>query len=95
MVARQAPLSVGFSREEHWSESSFLSPGALPDPGIEPASPDGWQILYQLSHQGSCIMKEEAAETKKGLSEVGNEQCCRSQGRPCLKKTKSAAKRLN
>ena len=61
MVARQAPLSVGFSREEHWSESSFLSPGALPDPGIEPASPDGWQILYQLSHQGSCIMKEEAA----------------------------------
>ena len=33
-VARQAPLSMGFSRQEHWSEWPFLSPGDLPDPGI-------------------------------------------------------------
>ena len=34
-VARQAPLSMGFSREEYWSGLPFLSPGALPDLGIE------------------------------------------------------------
>ena len=38
-VARQAPLSVGFSRQEYWSGLPFLSPGNLPDPGIEPGSP--------------------------------------------------------
>ena len=38
-VARQAPLSVGFSREEHWSGLPFPSPGDLPDAGIELASP--------------------------------------------------------
>ena len=34
-VAHQAPLSMGFSRQEHWSGLPFLSPGALPDLGIE------------------------------------------------------------
>ena len=38
-VAHQAPLSTGFPRQEHWSGLPFPSPGALPDPGIEPASP--------------------------------------------------------
>ena len=38
-VARQAPLSMGFSRQEYWSGLPFLSPGDLPDPGIEPGSP--------------------------------------------------------
>ena len=33
----QAPLSMGFPRPEHWSVLPFLSPGDLPDPGIEPA----------------------------------------------------------
>ena len=37
-VARQAPLSVEFSRQEYWSGLPFLSPGDLPDPGIEPVS---------------------------------------------------------
>ena len=37
--ARQAPLSMGFSRQEHRSELPFPSPGYLPDPGIEPGSP--------------------------------------------------------
>ena len=37
-VARQAPLSVEFSRQEYWSGLPFLSPGNLPDPGIEPRS---------------------------------------------------------
>ena len=38
-VAYQAPLSMGFSRQEHWSGLPFPSPGDLPDPGIEPGSP--------------------------------------------------------
>ena len=33
------PLSMGFSREEYWSGYLFHSPGALPDPGIDPKSP--------------------------------------------------------
>ena len=36
---RQAPLSMGFSRQEYWSGLPFPSPGHLPDPGIEPRSP--------------------------------------------------------
>ena len=38
-VAHQSPLSMGFSRQEYWSELPFPSPGALPDPGVEPRSP--------------------------------------------------------
>ena len=38
-VARQAPPSMGFSRQECWSVLPFPSPGDLPDPGIEPGSP--------------------------------------------------------
>ena len=35
-VARQAPLPMGFSRQEYWSGLSCLPPGDLPDPGIKP-----------------------------------------------------------
>ena len=34
-VACQAPLSMEFSRQEHWSKLPFPTPGDLPDPGIE------------------------------------------------------------
>ena len=37
-IARQASLSMGFPRQEYWNGLSFLSPGDLPDPGIEPGS---------------------------------------------------------
>ena len=37
-VARQAPLSMGFSREEYWSGFPCPPPGELPDPGIKPTS---------------------------------------------------------
>ena len=37
-VARQPPLSLGFSRQEYWSGLPCLPPGDLPDPGIQPAS---------------------------------------------------------
>ena len=37
--SRQAPLSIGFSRQEYWSGLPFPSLGDLPDPGIEPGTP--------------------------------------------------------
>ena len=41
-TACQAPLSMGFFRQEYWSGLPFSSPGDLPDPGTEPTSP-AWQ----------------------------------------------------
>ena len=38
-VAHQAPLSMGFSRQEYWSGLPCPPPGDLPHPGIEPVSP--------------------------------------------------------
>ena len=38
-VARQTPLSMGFSRQGYWSRLPFPFPGDLLNPGIEPASP--------------------------------------------------------
>ena len=52
-VACQAPLSMGFSRQECWSGFPFPSPGDLLDPGIEPSLLHCRQILYQLSYEGS------------------------------------------
>ena len=38
-VAHQAPLSMGFSRQEYWNGLPFPSPGGLPDPATQPGSP--------------------------------------------------------
>ena len=38
-VARQAPVSMGFSRPEYWSGLLGPPPGDLPNPGIQPGSP--------------------------------------------------------
>jgi len=40
-IDHQASLSMGFSRQEDWSELPFSSPGDYPDPGMEPVSPAG------------------------------------------------------
>ena len=51
-VALQAPLPVGFPRQEQWSGLPFPSPGDLPNPGIKPMSP-AWQAdSLLLSHLG-------------------------------------------
>ena len=50
----QAPPSMGFSRQEYWSGSSFPPLGDLPNPGTDaesPVSPAGERILYPMSHQ--------------------------------------------
>ena len=50
-VARQPPLSTGFSRQEHWSGLPRPPPGDLPDPGIEPSSP----AFSYLSEIYECV----------------------------------------
>ena len=53
-VARQAPLSMGFSRQEYWSGLPFPSPGDLPDPGIEPRSPTLQADALTSASEGSA-----------------------------------------
>ena len=50
-VARQAPPSVGFSRQEYWIGLPFSSPGNLLDPGVEPEFPalQADSLLSELS----------------------------------------------
>ena len=54
-VSCQAPLSMGFSRQDYRSGLSFLSPGYLPDPGIKPVSPalagGFWVVSLPLSQK--------------------------------------------
>ena len=52
-VCRQAPLSMGFSRQEYWSGLPFPSPGNLPDQAITPRSPVWQTDSLPLSHLGS------------------------------------------
>ena len=68
-VAHQAPLSMGFSRQEYWSGLPFLSSGDLPDPGIDrsPAlqadsllpEPPGKPYIYNIVSV-SAIQQSEA-----------------------------------
>ena len=52
MVACQASLSMGLSRQECWSGLPFPSPEDLPNSGIEPGSPVLQADLYRLSYRG-------------------------------------------
>ena len=52
-VARQAPLSMGFSKQEYWSGLPLLSPEDLPNPGIEPWSPASQADSLPFELQGS------------------------------------------
>ena len=54
-AACQVPLSTGFSRTEYRSESPFLSPGDLPDPGTKPRSPGLQADSLPSELQGSSI----------------------------------------
>ena len=64
-VAHQAPLSMGFSRQEYWSGFPFPSLEDLPDPGIKPRSPtlQADSFLYEL--QGSSRGFKDGPHQKK------------------------------
>ena len=51
-VAHQAPLSVGFSRQEYWSRLTFPSPGVFLTRDLKLGLLHCRQILYQLSYKG-------------------------------------------
>jgi len=55
-VAHQAPLSLGFSRQEYWSGLPFPSPGDLPHPGIEPGSDRGFANIFYHSLCCYCVL---------------------------------------
>ena len=57
-AAHQAPMFMGFSRQEYWSGLSCSPPGDLPDQGIKPGSPVAPELLADflpLSHWGSPL----------------------------------------
>ena len=64
-VASQAPLPMGFSRQENWSGLPFPPSGDLPNPGIEPASPAlqadslPTELLGKLVNQLYCDLKKD------------------------------------
>ena len=58
--ACQAPLSMGFSRQEYWSGLPFPSPGDLPNPGIEHGSPkqcSNYRTIALISHTSKVMLK--------------------------------------
>ena len=57
MLAHQAPLSLGFSRQEHWSGLPFPLPGDLPNPEIKPASPALASGFFTMRHLGSLMLQ--------------------------------------
>ena len=60
-VTGQAPLSMGFSRQEYWSGLSCPPPGDLSDPGIKPMAPEAPELQadsLRLSHWGSFMYRQ-------------------------------------
>ena len=58
MLDRQAPLSVGFPRQEYWGGLPFSSPGDLPNPGIEPVSPALAGIFFTTEPPGKLTERD-------------------------------------
>ena len=69
-VAHQAPLPMGFSRQEYWNRLPFLPPGDLHNPGMEPEAPvspalqtTGFLALWAIRETLSFIQKEKIASS--------------------------------
>ena len=58
-VAHQAPLSMGFSRQEYWSGLRFPSPRDFPDLGIKPGSPalQAYSLLSEPQLLKLCLVQ--------------------------------------
>ena len=70
----QAPLSVGFSRQESWSGVPCLSPGDLPQSWIEPGSPALQADTLTSEPPGKPLVDEPVITLKSGLSQALNDQ---------------------
>ena len=70
-VARQAPLSMGFSRQEYWSGLSCPPPGDLPDPGIQTMSP------ATLGLQAGSLLLSLRGNPGKGIVSGRSRKICR------------------
>ena len=77
-VARQAPLSVEFSRQEYWSGLPCVSPGDLPNPGIELQSP-----ILQTDFHALIFYRYIMKYLGFPGSLAGKESACNA-GDPCL-----------
>ena len=65
-VARQAPLSMGFPRQDYWGGLPFPSRGDLPDPGIEPSSPAFAGRLFTTEPPGKPTNRRGNGNRRKG-----------------------------
>ena len=59
-----APLSMGFPRQEYWSGLPCPSPGDLPNPGIEPASPAAFALADKFFTTDHLNMQKQSTHTK-------------------------------
>ena len=67
-VTRQAPLSMGFSRQEYWSEAPFPSPGNLPDPRVKPRSPQFQEDSLPSEPPGKPMIQRRVFDTRQQFS---------------------------
>ena len=86
-TAYQAPLSIGFSRQEYWSNGlSCPPPGDLPNPGIKPVSPVSPALQVgslPLNHWGSLQQKHMSAQTPQCALQAHRKRalhCCLASG---------------
>ena len=92
MVARQAPLSMGLSRQEHWSGLSCPPQRDLPDPGVEPKSlvspaPAGgfltsptWEPLEATAYDNSLHQQTNSVTQDMCVSAVKDSACHAADG---------------
>ena len=73
-AAHQAPVSMGFSRQEHGSGWPFPSPGDLPDSGTEPVSPTLLADSLESEHQGS-FPGGSVVESLPAVDRVASRRC--------------------
>ena len=76
-MAHQAPLSVGFSRQEYWIGLPFPSPADLPDPGIKLGSPTLQANSLPIDPPGKLVICKDHAILHRGnkFPQTGREQC--------------------
>ena len=77
-VACEAPLSMGFLRQEYWSGLPFPSPGDLPNPGIEPTplmSPASAGVFFATESPGKPHMTFWRRQNYEDSKKISARQC--------------------